>query len=608
MAFHQAPLYLRTWFSTNDVDYELLEPDTRLNPLSFADFDTAALIVVEPSGRGDFLFIQDALDYAAEHVGFSTILLMPGHYMLDAPLAFPTNRFIRLVGAGERGAASIERADGAALHLHSAVIENLTVRGHPAIAPNTAVSGADYMFIVRRSNLERAGAGSGPAVQVTDEAHVVLEDVIVRNEVGGAGLRMGEVAHVRIVGSRLESPVSGGTAISVDSGAGFLDVQQSVLTAFDNYAILADDWDGAIRVSDSDLRGGIATGNTEDLHLVLRNSQVRAHLGTVAVLVAGRGFVDVGGCDLTGEEASVVAAQLGEVAMGGMQVNIRDSSLRGMSVGQPAVSLISADENDAWRITCTIRNSSVAGLETGISIWNSQLNVLHSSVSAETGIWSAQSGEVRLAHAMVDAELFGVSASNSIVEATHSLISAEGEADGAGLWIVGESEYTLQYTEVAANGDNGIGILANLEEGEGLNLLAHSLVSGEAVGLYARGGEHVLLHSTVIAEEGVAMILEEPQTSALVNRSTLITVDPDSEPPVIRLTATTDDAPGLQVIASTLLSMSDLEPDTIDIAGALTGADIVLVQSVLSHGLDMDDITIIPADDTTLPFGNVILP
>jgi hypothetical protein len=192
LTLHQGGLKLRTWFSSNGVTFEQLAPDVAMRPPSFADIDTGHNIVVDSEGKGDFDNLQDAINYMASNTGYQVILVMPGYYPLSAPLVFPTNPAGDYVdysirGLGDRWRVFIENTGGPAAYPQRCRLENLCLRGDPAIAD--AGSDPNYWFQARRCGFQRF-ATPGPTVELGSPGGAELFECDLSNDSGSDALRL----------------------------------------------------------------------------------------------------------------------------------------------------------------------------------------------------------------------------------------------------------------------------------------------------------------------------------------------------------------------------------------------------------------------------------
>jgi hypothetical protein len=134
-AFHRQLLWLRTWFSTNNVTFEQLAGDALLRPTDFGKINTGNAYVVDDDGAGDFREIQDAVDGLVG--GGGTVLVMPGYYNVPAPISVvggnPGTPNITIQGVGR---PIIENAAGGAAVTAwpNLIIDGVQLRGSPAIA------------------------------------------------------------------------------------------------------------------------------------------------------------------------------------------------------------------------------------------------------------------------------------------------------------------------------------------------------------------------------------------------------------------------------------------------------------------------------------------
>lgn len=137
VVFHYEVIYLRTWFSSDGINFEQLKPDSRFIPLNFSFLNTGNQIIVDDDDTADFKDIQQAIDYVATNSLYSRgIILMPGIYVIESPLRIPSDIYLKGIGGFPSDVQIIRRDNsGEALLINgcSITLENLTFQGSPAI-------------------------------------------------------------------------------------------------------------------------------------------------------------------------------------------------------------------------------------------------------------------------------------------------------------------------------------------------------------------------------------------------------------------------------------------------------------------------------------------
>ena len=194
LVFHGNELYLRTWFSTNNVTFEQLAPDVRIYPMNFAHIDTGDMIVVDSEGKADFADIQSAIDHAATSDWNTAIILMPGWYDLSSPLALPTNKTILLRGAGAHSFdLEIHNHTGPTVLMEPGTdlrIANLSLSGSTAVADSG--SGDGYRFSARNCDIGNwdEGIAEWPIDLNSENGSVLLTECNVVNDYAGGAVRL----------------------------------------------------------------------------------------------------------------------------------------------------------------------------------------------------------------------------------------------------------------------------------------------------------------------------------------------------------------------------------------------------------------------------------
>jgi hypothetical protein len=133
--FHRPDLGIRTWFSTNNANFQLLSPDATLRPTDFGKIHTGNAYIVDCEGSGDFREIQDAVNYLLQEGISGTVVVMPGFYACtvgDNGLWTNWTPSITIEGVGKPW---IENGLGGAAVTAwpNLVIKGVMLRGAPAI-------------------------------------------------------------------------------------------------------------------------------------------------------------------------------------------------------------------------------------------------------------------------------------------------------------------------------------------------------------------------------------------------------------------------------------------------------------------------------------------
>ena len=126
MVFHRPSVLLRTWISTNGVDFTELSPDVSMRPTSLGMIDTERMLVVDASGSADFNDIQTAIDFVSTNNAGEIVYVMPGYYELGAPLRFPKNERVAVIGALPEGVV-VCNTNGAAVVVGEGTLRNISL-------------------------------------------------------------------------------------------------------------------------------------------------------------------------------------------------------------------------------------------------------------------------------------------------------------------------------------------------------------------------------------------------------------------------------------------------------------------------------------------------
>lgn len=646
LVFHESFLWLRTWFSTNHLGpFEQLVPDIRIRSMDLAHFNTGNMVVVDDDGSADFMDPQEAVSFVVDNDRYDTILLMPGYYELEDPLSVPDNEWVTILGV-HRDHVSLVRSNGVALLPFDGTLENVTVRGDPAVGVQVPTN--SYNLDLIRCRLQSYDELSGPVLQLsaaddTSEHSVrafecsfwseATETVV---EVGG-DVRL-ELEHTRIQGeggfvlsvegnAEVEAldcdfqMQQGGDGIFLDEMEGGLQLRGCSVWPEDGDAVHAEGGDGWLEfrnvrfggpfiVNDSGLNGSFIDCDLDNGFAMSNGGRFEFHRtrisgrdGNDAISLDGTNWAGMAmdACDVNGEGSRALSASDWGGGLEARDTDFRSSDETTLDVElgptvdrSTRLSLERCRVNN-WRntaggydaISCINQSTNDADLELMLSECN---------VHAGDGMGS------------------GVRAVRSSMEITGGRIESQG---GDGIHVT-ESEVSVSFAEVW-------GLEYGVWSENAWVELQHAGVGGESAGVHASNTWFMTEFSDLEGEEDSALVLDggscigigsvffsggssavlrDDAVFASFQNCLFMAVGTNAAVPVISLAV--DDgtnAPVPELAGCMLRGLSATY--AVDVGGSAPTGAVRLVTSVLSAGVS-PAITLIPAV-ASLPGGNYVV-
>jgi len=644
VVFHEPNLWLRTWFSTNGMAFEQLTPDIRIRPSDLAHINTGNLLIVDDEGHGDFDNVQEAIDaVAADPFRYSEgILIMPGWYVLNEPLRFPTNRAIQLRGVGAHAwNVSLFSSTGAVLLLEPQVnvtLEGISLVGAPAVQD---VGGVSWRGLQARSCQFRRspGSGEGPVVALSgDGTHVTLRECEIANDNAGTALALGGRAFVSVVAGQLWTQDEGASAFQI-SGEGRCELKDCAFWGsgrslwvvdgsgygdfsrcrFQNDILITN---GSFGAQWTDCTFGASVGfyGLAGGGLTFANCQFGYREGVNRVrAVGGQAHLRFNDCSLRARGASTFYAQdwAGYIQMGNTEMQATDAAAlelvatTAMTPGSEISAvlrncILRAERDGVEDSDAVVLRNDPANAEQGIEI-NLEFQGCRVWGEIRDGIGCEGGGiEVNIANSEVEGVRHGLFATNRIeLDVVSSAVSGE---NGDAVHLVGAGMLFARAADLWADGE-GRGLYLSLSAGEGLAIVGNTVVgSTEGAALECDSGKLLVNHSWLVSGNGPMVKLAGTNCNARFSHC-LLTSAADlmgfsSTNAAVTLYGTTGQTPVPTFLMCTF-EPSASAPYAIDLQGGATTGGVFMANSVLTAPLHPNiGKMFMPPQDT---YGNVIL-
>ncbi|MBP7274848.1 MAG: hypothetical protein KBA51_01435 [Kiritimatiellae bacterium] len=511
--FHRPSLALRTWVSTNGVDFVELSPDVTLRPGSPANLNTGRMLIVDSGGCGDFESIQEAIDYAAEKDDGDVVYIFPGYFELTEPIRLPADKNVAIVGVLEE-AVLIANPAGAAVVIGGGALKNVSLEGNPALTD----AGVTTPCRLTLEACDLLGhSGDGAAMVLTSIAGVVVQATHVdmgHNSTGG-GMMLGGTVELRIRDSTIGLLNGAQPAIQVDGAASLFLSESWVYGA--PVALQLNNAAGLHSYRYNDLEGAVEIRNLQT-GLELEWMNVHApNPPAAAVLVeggAGQANVLFRHCRLNGIGQPVVRL----AAASGLNASAEFESCSVWSDGASSVYAVVLDnhaDNDSENVRLTLRRTRVlAGSEDqagAVESKNSTVYAFATEIMGHVGygIRSTLGGEVELAGCTVEGgtaavRVTGPGAGLSLADS--AVYGGGSDSSGPGVWAEGGARVFLRNSEMNGEGPDpllatGLRLESAADEAPWAVLIGSS-VFGEGRGALVMGNSALRSTSTVFISEG----------------------------------------------------------------------------------------------------------
>ncbi len=514
--FHRNNVMLRTWFSTNGVNFVELSPDVSMRPTALGLVDTGRMLVVDAAGSADFDDIQSAIDYVStNHLG-EIVYVMPGYYRLDAPLRFPAHERVSVMGALPEG-VTICNTNGAALIVGEGTLRNVSLRGNPAISDAGVTEGCNFNLY----DCHVGGfSGMGPAVSLTSTAGVTIGafQSSIYHDGSGSGIEIGGTASLRARECTVYTPGAAADTPSVRvSGGGFLTILDTWVFGAP-VALRADGLTGAFTCRNCDLEGAIVVSNLQT-GMEIEGSNIMANAPPLAAVAIQGGTVDnrvfFRDCKIfsSGKPVVHLAAASGcraSAALDGCSVWLTGGT------GAYAAVLTNDEANETDNLQMNIARSTVLVadiLDAGaVSVSHARLSVDASIISGHHGygIRSEAGGEVTMDRSEVEGGVAGVRATGpeSSVEMTACTIGGgDSGTEGPAIWAEGDVRVLLFSSEASGDGSGAeaIGMRLDPVDDDGpWAVIGNSILFGGSRALRATGLSYVKAAGAMfVTESGI---------------------------------------------------------------------------------------------------------
>ncbi|HIE10103.1 MAG TPA: right-handed parallel beta-helix repeat-containing protein [Kiritimatiellae bacterium] len=616
--FHREELFLRSWFSTDDVTFEQLSPDVEVRPVDYAAFNSGGTVVVDDDGDGDFNDIQAAIDYVAANPDLETVLVMPGLYQVTNAISFPTGDEVRLIGMADRAEVVVENASGAVLNAASTVIRNMSFIGSPALTDPPA---AGYSLEAVNCTF-RTPAGSTAAVVRLDSGGTA-EFFYCRMENDGDGEAVALVgnASARMKHCILSSQNSG-AALEVDSGAG-IEMESCTLSSGSGAAMVLVNSAGSAEFGTCRFLNGIVVEGPWSL--TMRDCLIEGDTNDVAAVILNDsvGQVVLDHCIIRHFDAPGVLAAVS--SNGNAEVVLDYCWLESMAdAGIPAAAVDLDSDAGPEAASVIIRWSRIdAATGNGIRMNDCSVEVIGSQINSTGHGIEASGGLLELWSSMVEAESNAIHAvSGCEVEVKYTFVEG-GErgihlTDGAvlvenseligmrdcGMYLVTSGEVSVTRSTVAGSEEEGTGqaLYAALEGGDSPGVLLHSMFVGEggAPAFEMEGGTLFAVGSVFVSETNRAVLLRSETTRAAFDGCEFVNLSEDNTNLVVELycSATDTNVSAAEIMNSVVRSLYAGTAEVFAVGTTrfdVTG-EVSMVNCSLSHDL-AQNIFMLPASN-----------
>ena len=645
--FRDSECSLRIWFSTNSTAYEQLSPDVSIRPATLEKLSSGRTVFVDDSDSADFNNLQDALN-AVYNDEAESIIILPGWYPVTTPLTFSTQRFVSITGWGNRDEINIECTNGPAMYLQSARLENISVSGSPAISDNDPSVAASYWWqadhCVFRNN--SAGAPEVPAMEFSGDGQAILFDCRIENQSANSGpaLALGGNVDLAMSHCSLWSGSGGGSAALVKESP----VMRAVNCDFfsdDNLSLLVTAPSSArFDVQDCRMHAGIyfsVTGGVNSAGGDFIQCGIGNENGADAAIHinGGCGWLNFDNCNIWTEDAHGIyqysewgyntGVQMRNSSISvydtggdpGHGVFIGNSSLNDMgsasiNLMNCRISAFSGRGIDSDYASVQLSDTHVQSFENyAINCSSSDLSVEHSDVRGNSGGILAAYSEIEISHSSIEGSEYGIYMGESMADVSSSMVVG-GLNDGILAAGSGTNECELFITRSDITGsDSDEGALAGCAirtdfTPETPMVIFHSTLDNfsEFPTLDLNGGMNIIEESIILTEAGPAVSITRPdlfifEHTKFLNvgdgntNALLLLCENDGEPiqPVVNGCV-------FRTLFGAAMAAVDMNPTC-----SATNSAIIMADCYLGNvTFNTNAIALVPVDDTTLPYGNII--
>ncbi|MBN1675806.1 MAG: hypothetical protein JXR37_32480 [Kiritimatiellae bacterium] len=608
LALHAWQVELRTWFSTNDIAFQLLWPDTRIRPIDFSQIDTHGTVLVASDGTADFDDLQAAIDCVATNDQFQHILVMPGHYELSAPLTFPTNEWITIRGVGSsRESVTVENTNGVTIAPYDVYVENMKFQGRPAVSTESLPG--EFNVELRNCYIGLSDDAAGPAAVFTGEGRVELFECYVQAD-GQApcALALSGGLNAYATHTRFDCWAADAVTLVVTDYTGYSEFESCKIDADETVPGLYISGGGGHCVFRSCEISGLLVSNAnvqttfEECRLRgdrpaqfvesmrgawLRNCDMVTTSNTAFFAQDSSGEFRVKGCNIHGHAGHAVEAIATESFATNHYMGLRFDGCYILSIDGDG------GDKDAINITCAGTGGEDDDYGASVAVWDCEVcGYIRDGIHSE-------GAEVEVQRSDVDGERYAVYGAGGDIEVS----AASMEGGEACIRASGACEVHLRDTELWSD---RWGLYASLD-GQIATLIGCHLEAMMEPALECEGGRYLAERTLFIAGTNAAVLLKGATTAAIFNNCSLFSI--------ADLFGATNTAPMLVLSDSTqvpaarltgcLLETGSQAPYAIGLSGGATTGNLFMAHSGLTTNIAPEIGLIAPEE---LPYGNYLMP
>lgn len=643
--FRDSECSLRIWLSTNGTTFERLSPDVSVRPATFEKFSSGRTLFVDDSDSADFRDLQSALN-AVYNDEAESIILLPGWYPITAPLAFSTQRFVNITGWGNRDEINIECTNGPAMFPHGVTLENISVSGSPAVSDDDASVPASYRWeahhCVFRNN-SSADPGSA-ALDLKGDGEAVLFDCRIENNAASSGpaLLVGGSAELSMNHCDLFAGSGAGAAAQVTGNPGLRAISCDFFSE-DDLSLSVQGPSGAwMDVQDSRLQNGIYLCSSSGVNTAggrFQQCNIGNNSGSVAVNIdGGCGWMNFDNCEIWARGAHGIHQYSGLGSRSSVQVQNSRISVEDAG-GGPAHAVFTGNhsgnnpEDASMDLnSCNVSAQAGRGINgdhaqiqlvntrvqsTGnyaINCDNSNLSMEYSYLQGYSGGILAADSEIEVSHSSVEGDDYGMRLEDCQMEISDSSVAGS-QKDGilayddnnASQLFVSRSDIVGSDSEEGS--PDGSAIATSFLPGDFMVIFHSTLESFSAKPtLNLEGGINFIEESAFMTEKSSAATLKGT-TTYVFDHCKFINTGESNTNALVQLCAEAG-APINPVINGCVFrTLFGTGSPAVGMSASCSATNNSAIMADCYLGgvtFNTNVISLIPVDDTTLPYGNTI--
>ncbi|MGD9873894.1 MAG: right-handed parallel beta-helix repeat-containing protein [Kiritimatiellia bacterium] len=651
--FRDSECSLRIWLSTNNIAFERLSPDVSIRPATFEKLCSGRTIFVDDSDSADFRDLQSALN-AVYNDEAESIIVLPGWYPITTPLTFSTQRFVNITGWGNRDEISIECTNGPAMFPHNVTLENLSFSGSPAVSDNDASVPASYRWeahhcVFRNNSTDNPGSA---AVELAGDGEAILFDCRIENNAASSGsvLEAGGSVEVRITHCELFAGSGSGPAAKITGDCGLRAIDCDFFSDGDLSLAVDAPVSTWFEIRDCRLQDGIrfsSAGGTNLAGGLFKQCSIGNNNSSAAAfnIDGSSAWLNFENCEIWAYDAPAVR----QYAASGLQasVQLKNSHVYTMDGGAhimaSAIIVSNAAGNATDSVQATVKDCEMsADNGHGIDTMNAQVQIVNTRVQSNQGVALRGDGsDLSVEYSTLDGYLAGIAAMDAEIEISHSSVEgydkgiyvldclmdvtdssvAGGQSHGIEAAVVDDScelfitRSSIMGSDSDEGAPSGSAIHSTLSPADPL-IIFHSTLDNisEKPTLDLNGGMNIIEESILLAESGAAVELDSEAlmygTNTFVfDHCKFMNIGDSNTNALFQLNQGDDDAvvPVINGCAFRTLFGTGSPAIGMSTNGTSTTGAAIMADCYLGGvTFSTNAISLIPVDDTTLPYGNII--